>query len=181
MSKPTIITISGKAQHGKTTFAKYLNLKLAEDYRVKIIPFAKGVKEEGKKFGWDGKKDNNGRVLLQLIGDFYRQIYGDEIWIRKAEEQFNDEDFIIIDDCRYINEATYFKNHRYNQTNVRIERFDMDGTVFDNRLSKEAKNHISETELDNFNFNCLINNFILEHLKRVAELFARELRINEYE
>ena len=181
MSKPTIITISGKAQHGKTTFAEYLRLKLAEDYQVKIIPFAKGVKKEGKKFGWDGEKDNNGRVLLQLVGDFYRQIYGNEIWIKKTEEQFNNEDFIIIDDCRYINEATYFKNRRYNQTNVRIERFNMGGTVFDNGLSKESKNHISETELDNFDFDYLFNNFTIEQLKGDAELFARELRINQYE
>ena len=57
----------------------------------------------------------------------------------------------------------------------------MDGTVFDNGLSKEAKNHVSENELDNFDFNYLFNNFTLEQLKGDAELFARELRINQYE
>ena len=65
-----IITISGKAQHGKDTTAEMLKKKLEElQYKVLIIHYADYVKYVCRQyFNWDGNKDEKGRTILQQVG-----------------------------------------------------------------------------------------------------------------
>lgn len=65
-----IVCISGKAQHGKDTTAKLLEEILeAQGNRVLIAHYGDLVKYVCKTFfGWDGKKDEKGRTLLQRVG-----------------------------------------------------------------------------------------------------------------
>ncbi|AZO96155.1 hypothetical protein [Halocella sp. SP3-1] len=178
--KPIIITISGKAQHGKTTFANYLHQRLLDlGYTAKMIAFADGVKAVAKHYGWDGKKDNNGRVLLQFIGTQWgRKCQDKDLWVGTAEQKIKkcSEDFIIIDDCRFINEATYFKERGYKQINVRVVRRDSKGNTYDNRMTVEQKNHESEKEMDMFKNDYIFESHNKEYLSKFADYLADKLR-----
>ena len=73
-TKPTIITFSGKAQHGKDASLEILKHHLEENGKtVMAIGYADYLKEmAAANFGWDGKKDERGRSLLQNVGEAYR-------------------------------------------------------------------------------------------------------------
>jgi len=68
------ITISGKAGHGKDTFAKNLKKDLeAQGLRVFIFHYADYIKMLAKEiYGWNGEKDEKGRSILQNLGDKLR-------------------------------------------------------------------------------------------------------------
>ena len=76
---------------------------------VILIPFAKALKRIAFDLGWDGKKDERGRKLLQLLGtDVCRNCIADDYWIKKWVEQYEDAPtnaHIIADDVRFINEV----------------------------------------------------------------------------
>lgn len=177
MMYPTIVSISGKARHGKTTFADYLWLNLHSfGYKAQILYFADGVKEEAKRLGWDGVKDDNGRALLQVIGDMYRNVYGKDYWIKQLERKIQpDYHYVIIPDTRYFNEALYFRKRGMKQIVVRIERINPDGSKFDNGLAPAQKNHISEVDMDSFKFDWVFVASDKEELKEHARFFAKEL------
>ena len=65
-----ILCISGKAQHGKDTTANYLYNELKDKgYKVMITHYADLLKFIcSNMFGWDGKKNEKGRHLLQYVG-----------------------------------------------------------------------------------------------------------------
>ena len=70
-----IYAISGKAQHGKDTFAELLYQELTDKgYKVLVTHYGDLVKYICKTiFNWDGQKDEKGRHLLQYVGtDIFR-------------------------------------------------------------------------------------------------------------
>ena len=74
----TVLLFAGSARHGKTTACEIVKAKLeAHKRRVLIINYADYLKFIAKEyFGWDGKKDEKGRTLLQWLGtDFVRNRY----------------------------------------------------------------------------------------------------------
>ena len=78
-----VICISGKAQNGKDTTAKILEEKLISDgNKVLIAHFGDLVKYVCKTFfGWDGKKDENGRTLLQYVGTDKIRAKSPDYWV----------------------------------------------------------------------------------------------------
>jgi len=96
-----VIGITGKAGAGKTYLADQLiqrannqislhqwNSKWAVKMHHKVLHFAEPVKEIAKTcFGWDGKKDERGRRLLQLIGTEVGRGYNPDIWVDKARNR----------------------------------------------------------------------------------------------
>lgn len=112
--KRVFIGITGRAGAGKTTFANFLRDALAETEvrdRCGIVPFAAPVKEIATKMGWDGKKDEKGRRLLQLIGtECGRECIGQDVWVkawfgRVRAGASTLELVTIADDVRFENEA----------------------------------------------------------------------------
>lgn len=112
-----IILLSGKAGVGKSTVADKLSRFLL-DSGIKSIrtPFAGAVKDTARvEFGWDGKKDDKGRRLLQNIGQMGRE-YNQDIWAIKVGRIIQDcifdgdYDCAIIDDWRYPNEYHYLES-----------------------------------------------------------------------
>ena len=171
--KPIIINIAGKARHGKDTLAKYLMDYLYEKHnrKVQIISFGEGVKVKAKEVGWDGKKDQNGRALLQFIGtEWGRECISKEIWIKIAEQKINKQtDIIIFPDTRFKNEISYFKKYNCHFVTVRVERTD------DNGMADNLKQHKSEMSLDNYDFDwhvCVKNQV---EIKKSAEHIAEEV------
>ena len=154
-----ILNLSGKALSGKDTTAnilcKYLNGKSL------IIHHADSLKFYAQKYaGWDGKKDDVGRKILQLLGTDNTKVKLNKpfFWVEKTcdiAEIFQDDfDYFLVPDCRFIAELCYPQARFPNKvTSIRIER-----PNFDNGLTEEQKNHISETELDNYNHDVVFYN-----------------------
>lgn len=153
-----IICISGTACAGKDFTANALNDLFEKDnHRVLITHYADLLKYICKTFfDWNGKKDVEGRSLLQFIGtDTIRNINPD-YWIEFIVgilDMFpNEFDYVLIPDCRFPNEINIMKE-KYDCIALRVNR-----PNFDNGLTDDQKNHISETALDDFKFDYVLNN-----------------------
>jgi len=153
-----VILISGKAQHGKTSTAIILekNMLLAGKTVVRIS-FADYVKYIcSKYYGWDGRKDEKGRHMLQYVGTDIFRARDEDFWvdnvIRFARVVTQDYDFMLIDDWRFPNEyARWIENGITDICRVRIYR-----PEYDNGLTPEQNSHPSETALDGFHMDyCL--------------------------
>lgn len=163
----TIIGISGKATAGKDTVAYYYS-KYCKD-RCTILHFADSLKDccqgllipfgtydmslqETKKLiiPWMGK-DYTVRNLLQDIGNAFRDGITPDFWVNimigkiAAINKNGSIDTILIPDVRYPNEFRMIK--------------DLGGEVWRvERPNIEVMNHISETALDDYTFDKVIEN-----------------------
>ena len=120
--------ISGKAESGKNFVADVMRRKLEDDgNKVLTVAFGDYVKFLcSTYFGWDGKKDEKGRHLLQHIGTGVFRQY--------------DEDFFAN---RVVNEL-HIIHSNFDAVAIRVER-----SGFENSLTVTQKLNQSETELDN--------------------------------
>ncbi len=152
-----IILISGKAQHGKDTASIFIKQKLkSKGKKVLVTHFAALVKFICEKyFGWDGQKDEKGRTILQYVGTDVIRTQKPNFWVDFIIDiltLFKDEwDYVLIPDCRFPNEVTRW-NEEWDTISVRVNRVD-----FESNLTLEQKNHPSETSLDSYNFDYVIN------------------------
>jgi len=146
-----IITISGKAQHGKDTTAVILrDMLTADGYKVLITHYADLLKYMCSTFfGWDGKKDETGRRILQYVGTDVIRKKRPDFWVDFIIDVltlFPDKwDFVLIPDCRFPNEIQRLKDARLDITNLRVVREN-----FVSQLTAEQREHPSETALDNY-------------------------------
>lgn len=169
-----IICISGKARHGKDTTAKLLAEVLeAQGNRVLIAHYGDLVKYVCKTFfGWDGKKDERGRSLLQRVGtDKVRSAHPD-YWaqfIVTILDIFCDEwDYVLIPDTRFPNEYEIYESHGLDAILLRVIR-----PNFVSPLTAEQQNHTSETALDNYHYDAtIINGGSMEDLKQAVNDFV---------
>jgi len=173
--RTVIILVSGKAGVGKTTFANFVMKHLPPDvkkYSAKGA-FATIVKQVAKMMGWNGQKDDNGRKLLQNVGNVGRE-YNSDTWVGTLinflmEVNIIPLDLIIIDDWRFPNELNWFldKSLEYKVYTVRISapsRESLKGTPY--------YNDVSETSLPDepSNYNYYIDNEgSLEALEQAAK------------
>lgn len=154
-----IICISGKAQHGKDTTAGFLREILEQrGKKVLIVHFGDLVKFVAEKyFNWDGKKDERGRTLLQYVGTDKVRAQSPDYWVDFVMAMltfFDGEwDYVLIPDCRFPNEYEIFVYSGFDTMLLRVER-----PGFDNGLTKEQKEHPSETAMDNYGFDVRITN-----------------------
>jgi dephospho-CoA kinase len=175
-----IIGISGKAGSGKDTVAQMLFEKIAGG---KIIThFADNLKNiiskllrvsyqdlmnpEFKKKTVDLFPQYTYRTLMQAIGTKFREIDKD-FWVKLMMETFkySDNYTIIIPDVRYKNEAEAIKNK--GGVLIRI-----------NRDIPEINDHSSETDLDNYKFDYIINNTgTLDDLETKVDTFLKSISI----
>lgn len=174
-TKMKLILISGKAQAGKDTTANFLKSMLSESgKKVLIIHYADYLKYICRQFyDWDGVKDEKGRSLLQNFGNNVRQ-QNPNFWVDTVINFLNivkDEfDYAIIPDVRYLNEIedNRLDNDFGRKITVRVER-----PGFDNGLTQEQKNHVSETCLDDYHFDVdIINSGSLNELEAKVKTFV---------
>jgi hypothetical protein len=148
----TVITISGKAESGKDTTATILKEQLEDmGYSVLITHYADLLKYICKQFfGWDGKKNEEGRTLLQKVGTETVRTKKPEYWvdfIKSILELFDEEwDFVLIPDTRFPNEIESMKDD-FDCLSLYISR-----PNYENHLTEEQRNHPSETALDDYYF-----------------------------
>lgn len=173
-----IICISGKAQHGKDTLARMLKKQLELDKQRKILIAHYGdlIKYVCRQFfGWNGKKDERGRSLLQYVGTEVVRKQIPDFWVKFIADILtmfrNEWDYVIIPDCRFPEEIDIFKERELNSVSLRIERGN-----FTSPLTKEQQLHPSETSLDNYLFDYYIyNDAKVEQLLTAVEKFADDL------
>ena len=153
-----VICVSGKAQHGKDTVAKVLCSTLSEKgYRVLVTHYADLLKYICKTFfGWDGQKNEGGRRILQYVGtDVVRQ-HQPDFWVNfivSILELFGDNwDYVIIPDTRFPNEITTMGDS-FETYHIRVVR-----PEFVSTLTPEQLNHPSETSLDGYPADVIIEN-----------------------
>lgn len=154
--KSIIILVSGKAESGKDTACTYIYNELGL-LRPRRLAFAKPVKSFAALLGWDGKKDEKGRAMLQWLGDGIRQ-FNPELWCQTAYKSvcrlrgLHYRTF-IFSDCRYLNDISFFKDRFTHVYVVRVIR-----PQHENALTDAQKAHASETELDDYDFDAVISN-----------------------
>lgn len=157
------ITISGKAGHGKDTFAGNLkkNLEL-KGYKVCVFHYADYIKMIAKEiYSWDGEKNDLGRSILQNLGDKLRaknsRVIIDEL-IKILQLVQEDFDFALIPDARFPIEIEALKEF-WTTTSVYINRVN-----YENKLTSNQRKHITETAMDSyiydFNYDVLENVFL---------------------
>lgn len=146
-----VICISGKARHGKDTAAAYIKDRLEiHSNRVLITHYGDLVKYVCKTFfGWNCKKDDEGRNLLQTVGTDIVRKEEPDFWVRFVADilGFFEQawDYVIIPDCRFPNEVEYLVKSGFDVSHIRIVRDD-----YVSELTEEQQNHISETALDDY-------------------------------
>lgn len=162
-----IITVSGKAQVGKDYFSQTLKEYLEKEHnkKVVVIHYADYLKFICKEYyGWNGEKDEAGRTLLQKVGtDVVRKI-NKTFWVDAVVNFINafknEFDWFIIPDCRFPNEIDtlrYIYEDKF--VSVNLHRKNHDGSIFENTLTGDQRNHPSETALDGYkNYDFYVEN-----------------------
>lgn len=146
-----IILISGKAQHGKDTVALAIQKKLKKDGKnVLVTHYADLLKFICTNyFGWNGKKDEAGRQLLQYVGTDIIRKQNPSLWVDFVGTMLtyfhSNWDYVIIPDCRFPNEIEEMRKYFPSAMHIRVSREN-----FESSLTEEQKNHISETALDDY-------------------------------
>lgn len=154
-----VILISGKAQNGKDTTASILKQTLVDNGdRVLITHYADLLKYICTNyFGWDGKKDDKGRQMLQYVGTDVIRKQNPTLWVDFVAmilKYFKGNwDYVIIPDCRFPNEITRMIKAGFDTIHLRVHR-----PNFESPLTQEQQNHPSETSLDNFGADVYIEN-----------------------
>lgn len=174
-----IITISGKAQHGKDTVGKLLKEQLEEQgNKVLITHFADLLKYICKTFfSWNGLKNEEGRSILQYVGTEVIRNQCPDYWIDFLMGVFRlfpeEWDYVLIPDARFPNENDKLKEE-FDVTTVRVER-----PNFDNGMTDEQKNHESEIALDNYIFDYKITNNGDESIHNEVNNFIEWLKVGD--
>lgn len=171
--------ISGDSGAGKSTFADYLQESLSSIFMGKVhrLAFADELKIIARHdFDWDGRKDERGRRLLQMLGDAGRE-YNVRFWRDRLVDKvlrylFISSGIVIVDDCRYENELYCLDDIKSLRViKVRILRQDNP-----NHLKGNVSNHSSEHGLDFVlldAYDFVIENIGLSELQESAEEVAR--------
>ena len=180
------IVISGKSGSGKDMLAQFMKEELAKHgKKALIIHYADAVKWFCRDFlDWDGKKDEVGRTLLQMVGtDIVRARHpnfwtGIVVGLIQAFEPTSDFDIAIVPDARFPNEVDISLSELKNCVSVRIERKNADGTPWVNpTLTEDQRNHPSETSLDVFAFDYIVHNDEgLDTLRESAHTLLEDLK-----
>lgn len=166
MSK-TLIGISGKKRSGKDTAAMYLRSQIGgED--TKTMYWATGLKKLAAEmlgltpyhFFMDKAKTTayeiapgvfmSGRDFLQKLGtDCVRDNIHKDFWVFQGikEMEARPEEIIVVPDTRFPNE--YEAIRKANGYIIRIEK---------NLLPAEGDDHPSETALDDYGFDLVVDN-----------------------
>lgn len=110
-----IIGLTGKARSGKDTVAEHLRIA----YGFNHYWFSKPMKEACKAiFGWTDEHlygdlkevvDPNyvvsPRVALQTLGTEWGRSINSDLWILRAKKEMEQDQNLVISDCRFDNEA----------------------------------------------------------------------------
>lgn len=115
-----VILLIGRAGVGKDESYKCIKNLYP---RAERYAFADRLKVFAYEMGWDGRKDERGRKLLQGIGQTVRA-YKEGFWALKVAKAIENDmpDIAVITDCRFPNEIEIIKGYFRDVTTIRIIR-----------------------------------------------------------
>lgn len=158
--EPLIFVLSGKAKSGKNLIADKIE-NYYKNKRCIQISYAFYLKNYVKNiYGWSGSEEDKPRELLQKIGiDLIKNKIDSNLLIRRVCEDIKVYsyfyDIIIITDARLKDEIEIPKRLFNNVVTIRI-----DSIYYDKKMTIEQMNHITGTNLDNYDkFDYIINDF----------------------
>lgn len=180
-----VYLISGKAGHGKTTFANFLEEELSQKDCKDVVRVAFGdlLKDVCRRyFDWDGEKDEKGRALLQYVGTELVRARDEDFWTDYVMRfcAVMRPDIVIIDDWRFIEEVERMSRFLDDIVTVRVERYEEWSGEYINTpyknpaMTQEQLEHQSETELNEYPCNYIVVNDGITHLREAAEVIAKE-------
>lgn len=170
---PKIFLMCGKAKHGKDTFSSYLKAVYEKKgKKVIITQLSKYIKYYAREItGWNLTEEDKPRELLQQLGTslIRQKLNKDNLFIDRMIDDIEIfsyfYDVIIISDVRLEKEINDLRKAYPNLICVKIFR-----PNFDNGLTDEQKNHLTEIGLDNYNgFDVKIENTTLDKLRESTE------------
>ena len=164
-----LIGLTGKKGSGKDTACEML-AEIVKPLCLQRIGFADEVYNDLAAMlsipVWYIKEHkSNFRLMLQgYATDFKRKMQGDDYWINRWEEKFinSEGDVIVVPDVRFINEAAYIQK--------------MGGVIW--RIHRPAvlsqiDLHVSENELDEFQFPTVDNSGSPHHMfQQLEKMYA---------
>jgi phosphomevalonate kinase len=176
-----LIGLSGKLGSGKNYIAEKVIAPYYKDkYNILILGFGDQVKNElyardlelTYDLLYDNKSYNSRKKLQEYATEYGRDKYNENMWIRGLDMQIQTfckrspkECLIIICDVRFQNEAEYIKKN--NGIIFRIvspyrteQRYWQEST--NEKEYNKISNHLSEINLDNYNFDYIIKNDLNE-------------------
>lgn len=143
-----IVGLTGRAGVGKSTHALAL-INYAEHHmgiQGGIYPFAGPLKRIAMSMGWNGKKDEKGRRLLQILGtECGRECIGEDVWVNLWRDQVRGCPMgwvAVADDVRFDNEVEAI--HALGGLVVQLRG---DGYA----MTPEAEQHVSERVPEAYN------------------------------
>ncbi len=157
--EPKIFIISGKARSGKNEISKIIEKSYSNKKSI-TISFGYYIKDYAKRISdWDGSEDTKPRELLQHLGiELVRNKIDKRLFINRILQDIEIfsyfYDIIIISDARLLDEITILKEKYPDSVTIRVVRDN-----YDNKLTEEQKNHLTETDLDAFDgFDYIVEN-----------------------
>jgi len=149
---PRLVGLAGYAGSGKDTAADVL-----EGLGYQRRAFAGALKDLATRIGWDGRKDDAGRQLLQELGVGCREVLGADVWVQALMSTLTGPSVIV--DVRFPNEVDAIADH--GGIVLRIVRPSVG----------PCRNHVSETALDDVDLPVVVND------GDVVDLHARVLAV----
>lgn len=164
-----IIAFTGKKGSGKSTASEFLNFTKInfKDSLVEEVQqnFPKLIKELQTLYGIKDifvEKPTLARLLLQEYGTDVRRGDNPEYWTTKWLNKAENEENVVTDDVRFVNEAQAVR-----ALGGKIYRIVREGG--------EKDTHISETEMDTIDVDGTIynNGSITDLKKQITKLYAK--------
>lgn len=175
---------------GKSTVASFIASSIGP-HRVEVIPFAKALKDLARDLGWNGKKDEKGRQILQHLGTEVCRNIDPDYWIARwksgAGEILNnglDMRTVIVDDVRFENEIeairelggfTIYINRPHRSKWVRFWKRVKHLIVKSHRHASEG--NIVASDCDYVIENCIS----LEELQRLVGMLLSSMAMESYD
>jgi len=156
---PKIFLLSGKARSGKNEISKIIE-RYYSNKKCITISFGYYIKDYAKRISdWDGSEETKPRELLQHLGiELVRNKIDKRLFIDRILQDIEIfsyfYDIIVISDVRLLDEITVLKENYPDSVSIRVIR-----NNYENNLTEEQKNHLTETDLDEYtNFDHIIEN-----------------------
>ncbi|MDD3453530.1 MAG: hypothetical protein PHN42_04615 [Bacilli bacterium] len=180
LRNPKIFVIYGKARSGKNTVSdiirEFYNQK---NLKTLNISYSEAVKNYAMKLtSWDGNEKTKPRSLLQMLGtDIVRNKIDEMFFVNRLMNDIKFYsyfyDVLTISDARFINEIETPKKLFKDVVIIKVINPNSNSD-----LTLSEKQHISETELDDFkNYDYeIINNSDIKQLKeKIIKILEKEV------
>ena len=167
-----IFIIGGCARSGKSTFGNLLKEELKDyGYKPCVMQITNPLYSYAENyFNYDPNKDQKPREFLQKMGiEIIKEKLGKKDFLlnrlyEDIEILSNFFDVFIITDARLIHEFLSIKAKYDDVVSIKLVRKD-----YDNKLTLEEKNHITEKEIEMYNdFDYIIYNKGIDSLREEA-------------